>query len=217
MATFGPQAASGASDSAAIGTLTWGTTSNVTASDDSRSVTTAGAEGAITHYLLITYDTSSLPSFSSLDGLQPLVEGSRVGTGGVANEYRIRIVKNGTVSTTELGSGASLGTSDGNVTYGGVSNLCGETWANGDTIGLAVSYTIPGGEVGVDETSARVDYSSLTVTYTAGGAAGQPTRRRFGLSRFFNGGFPLGVSGVQYFRNLILPQRRLILPGLFTV
>jgi hypothetical protein len=169
MATFGPQAASGATDDATVGTATWGTLSNVTASDSTYATVTL--TGSLTsHYLKVTFDLSSLPSYSSLDGIQIPVIAKKTGPGG-ATESAIRIVLNGSIGTTNKSTAAALTGSDNTVTYGGTSDTWGETFTNGDTIGVAISY-VGGGNV-----VANVDYVTITITYTpaAGGSARQIT------------------------------------------
>ena len=163
-ASFGPQSASGATDDATVGTATWGTLSNVTASDSAYATVTL--TGALTsHYLKVTFDLSSLPSYSSLDGIQIAVTAKKGGMGG-ATESEIKIVKNGTIGTTNKSTAATLTGSNAVVTYGATNNTWGETFTNGDTIGVVISY------VGSGSVSASVDYVSATITYTAaaGGA-----------------------------------------------
>ena len=85
------------------------------------------------------------------------------GAGGV------RIVKGGTVSTTDLSTGTALPETDTYKTYGSSSNLWGETWTsddiNGSTFGFVISIVGYQGPTGTAPT-AQVDHIRITIHYT---------------------------------------------------
>lgn len=144
-----------------MGTRTWANPGNVTASDDSRATVSGdGESGGTSHYLKVTFDLSGMPSYSSIDGIQLSVEGSR-SSAGTGSENIIRLTKNGTVGGDNKSTGASLATTtDAVVTYGATNDTWSLSFTSGDTIGAVLSYNVGA------STAARIDYVSITITYT---------------------------------------------------
>jgi hypothetical protein len=168
MSTAGPNSPGTLADDAAIGTLTWGTTSNAAASDDAyASVTGAGA--AADHYLKASNFGFSIPSGATIDGITVEIEMSKTGP-GAPNDSTVKIVKaDGSIGSTNKGTAVNITTTDTYRTYGGAADLWSETWTDADIndvdFGVVFSSTHSG------NSTTRIDHIRITVNYTAGGGA----------------------------------------------
>jgi hypothetical protein len=155
-------AGTGAND-ASFGTAAWTTPTNITASDDARA-TQSLAAGATTQYLKASSFGFTIPSGATIDGI--VVEAEEFGGTGVV-EARARIVKaDATIGTTDKSTGAALPTSDTYRSYGGTTDLWGETWSataiNDSDFGFVFAAT---NGAGVSRT-VSVDHVRITVHYT---------------------------------------------------
>ena len=170
MATAGPNSTGTVVSDSTVGTEVWSNPSNATASDDSRATCTIGTgSGTIGEYLKCTNFGFSIPAGSTIDGITVEVEMSATQVNRV-RDNAVRIVKGGTIGSTDKASGTGWPTSDTYRTYGGAADLWGETWTvsdiNASTFGFAISPTA----TGAGTRDARVDHVRITIDYTAGGA-----------------------------------------------
>jgi hypothetical protein len=165
-ATAGPSSPGTLADDATVGTVAWTNPSNAAASDNSRA--TAGFPGGsldTTHYLKASDFGFSIPATATIDGITVETERSRSAFGAdVASTVRLRIIKSGSVSSTELTDSYTWTTTDTYVTSGGSSNLWGETWTpsniNSSSFGV-VLYT----ELNLGRTL-QIDHVRITIHYT---------------------------------------------------
>lgn len=165
-------AGTGANDSA-VGTLTWNSPGNITASDNTRSDSnyTSGAGTFYTNYLKATNFGFSIPAGATIEGI--VVEVEKLSDGNTANYYaydtEIKIIKGGTIGSTNKATATHWPTSEAFASYGGASDLWGETWSaadiNGSTFGVAVSAAIytTGSFIRI-----YVDSIRITVYYSSG-------------------------------------------------
>ncbi len=168
-------AGTGADDST-VGTVSWTNPGNATTSNGS--FATAGALfGDQTHYLKMTNFGFSIPSGATINGIQVIYDHlytpNTVSPG--PSWTVVKMVKNGTISGNNLGSGSML-SGQGNATFGSGSQLWGLTWTdtdiNASTHGVVCSVT----DTTFAGTTAKIDGTQMTVTYTVS-SGGVPPRR----------------------------------------
>lgn len=166
MAAQGPLSPGTEADDASIGTQVWDFISEGTAlSQDDGYASASLTVGQETHYIKVTNFGFSIPAGSTIQGIA--VEIERLC--GNCVDLSICIVKGGAISATDKSVGAAWPVSDLDSygTYGGASDLWGESWTaddiNASNFGVVFSASVPSG----GPFSARVDHVRITVTYTA--------------------------------------------------
>jgi hypothetical protein len=162
----------GANDSS-YGTVAWGSPTNIQVGTDSdRALFDPFASGVKTsQYLKATnFDFSAIPGGATIDGIEVKVR-RYCNTSSTCLDGRARIVKTGTIGSTDKSNGShwiSIGLET--ITYGGASDLWGETWSLSDiqnsTSGFALSATLSNGF-----SFAAVYWIGITVYYTEGGGS----------------------------------------------
>lgn len=152
---------------AAFGTTAWTNPGNATTENDTNATSTSAA----TRYLKATNFGLAIPSGASIEGIEFFFRKKDGGT-GIGKDARVRAVKaDGTVSTTDK---ADV-TNHMNATlkwksYGGVSDLWGESWAEADIedadFGVVIAESTAGKSTafGIDSVKVIVYYSSDTTT-----------------------------------------------------
>ncbi len=161
----GPNFPSSSVEDSSIGTATWTSVGNATASDNSRAGSSLGSS-QITRYIKATNFGFSIPGGATIDGI--LVEWEvSIGMGSnPVTDHAVRIVKGGTIGSTDKSSGTAWTTSDVFLSHGGASDLWGETWTpadiNATNFGAALSAI---GSV-TAPSMPQVDSVRITVTYT---------------------------------------------------
>jgi len=159
-----------------VGTVAWALTNQAYDSDNSRTQVEGTFGTRYSNYLKATnFSLSSIPNGATITGIQVDIEKSAFEDGAdYITDYVVRIVKpNGTVGTTNLAAtSVHWPISDAYASYGGSTELWGESWTVGDAsstdikdtdFGVVLSVTINGGSNG---TLAYVDYIRLKVYYT---------------------------------------------------
>lgn len=145
---------------------TWVNPGNVSASDNIYSTfgnLTAGI-GSYTDYLVATNFGFSIPSGVTINGI--VVEVERSDPNFRTADYRVRIVKGGTISAAERASGSSYPSSDSYQSYGNAGDLWGESWTQADInatdfgVAIAAQRSVNGGTTG-----GRVDHIRIIVFY----------------------------------------------------
>lgn len=166
MASQGPNYAGTGENDASYGSNDWVNPGNITAED--ASVSTFLAFGADTsNYLKATNFGFSIPSGATIDGI--LVEILITDNGGTGLDDRVRIVKGGTISTTDLSTGAGIPNAEAYVSYGGATNLWGESWTDSDI--NASNFGVVYAAVTTEFTSVQVNTIRVTVYYTSAAGA----------------------------------------------
>jgi len=154
-------------DDNATGTIEWINPMNATTSDNVYATFTSPID-ATSHYLKATNFGFSIPSGATINGI--LVEIERIvptgGTGQV-NDSEIKIVKsNGTIGDTNKSTGATWSATESYISFGGSSDLWGETWTaadiNDSDFGVVLSATISNQFVA---SYGRVDHIRITVYF----------------------------------------------------
>lgn len=174
MATQGPLNAGTAANDSSFGTVAWSNLTNITASDNSR--VGASATG-YTQYLKVTNFGFSIPSGATINGVTVSVERRSAAGVSMAKDARVRIVKGGTIGSTDKASSSAWPyTTDGTATYGSSSDLWGETLTdtdiNNSTFGMAIAATKFGGKA--PSFGPEIDTVTITIDYTAAGGGSTP-------------------------------------------
>lgn len=180
-ATSGPNIAGTGADDSAIGTLTWTNPGNITSHNATYATNTSSA-GNATHYLKGTNFGFSIPAGATIDGITVEIFAFKSGSGGGSySDSTIKIVKaDGTIGSTNKATSTQLGATPGAyITYGGSSDLWGETWTASDI--NDADFGVVGSWTSATNTSAiSVDDYRITIAYTAASTT----------SKFFFGFFP---------------------------
>lgn len=149
-----------------IGTVSWASPGNITASDDTRATTNVGV-ASVSNWLVATnFDFSSIPNDAAILGVTGTIEASYLTSPTTVTSASF-VVGNAVVGTAKTLSQA-LTSSDASYTVGSASDLWGYAITPAvlkvSTTGFAVSFT---GGAGLSTTS--VDAMWLTVEYAQPG------------------------------------------------
>jgi len=156
-------------DDATVGTVAWSNPDNAKVSDNVYA--TATNIGPVTsHYLKATNFGFSIPVGATINGI--LAEFERKTNSTPSVDSAIKIVKSdGTIGTTNKSTGAGWSTTEAYVSFGGESDLWGETWTytdiNDTDFGVVLSLVIDSGGNGPPGYVSSVDHIRITVYYTS--------------------------------------------------
>ncbi|MFY9328020.1 MAG: DUF6701 domain-containing protein, partial [Georgfuchsia sp.] len=153
---------------ASIGTQAWGTLTGPLASDDSWATATV-INSEITNYLKCTGYNFAIPAGATITGIEVAVEDHSART---INDYAVQLVKAGAIQTTNYATNTRFPGSDAYTTYGGGTDLWGNTWIAADinSANFGVAFAAQRGGYSSNDT-AYVDHMPITVTYTVPPAA----------------------------------------------
>lgn len=119
---------------------------------------------SITNYLVITNFGFNIPG-ATINGI--LVEIDRSDSNQLTSDYHIRIVKGGSIMSTDRSTGIHYPAIDAYQSYGGSSDLWGQSWSFSDInspnfgVAIAAQRNATGGI-----TAGSIDNVRITVTYT---------------------------------------------------
>ncbi len=162
----GPNSPDVGADDSSIGTITWSNPGNVISSNNGYA-TASLDDNIISHYLKATDFDFSIPSNAVINGITVDIE-KDVGSASRVKDYQVRIIKGGTVGSTNRSNTNFWSTTEAYVTYGSSSDLWGESWTYSDinnlNFGVAISAqkTVTAGGAVI----ASVDHIRITITYT---------------------------------------------------
>ncbi len=165
MATQGANQPGTVVSDATVGTIAWTNPNEAKASDDTWA---QAPSNGISEYLLCTNFGFTIPDGAGIDGITVTVEKNKFDAVTCTDEH-VKIVKGGSIGSTNKADTSTNwnSTTDSTASYGGVSDLWGETWAasdiNGSTFGVVVSSDMSGSP-GFD--IARIDQVLITVTFS---------------------------------------------------
>lgn len=131
-------------------------------------------QGVDSHYLKATNFGFSIPSGATINGIVAEIE-KKTDAGSDTTDKRVRIIKGGTIGSTDKSSGTAWETSDATSTYGSSSDLWGETWSHSDINGSTFGVAIAAGTSMAMMRTASVDNIQITVHYTIGTTDSQAT------------------------------------------
>jgi len=164
MATQGPYYTNTVTDVPGAGP-NWFPPENARLSDDSRALVSMTFAGLDSHQLQATDFQFTVPAGSTIDGITVEIEKRFTGVG--VQDRTVKLIKNGAVVGTNKASGSAWGGADAFVSYGGGTDLWGETWSvadiNATNFGVAlVAFATTSGT-----SDGEIDSFRITVTYTA--------------------------------------------------
>ena len=154
-------------DDATVGTQAWTNPGNAAVFGGSSATISTNAS-VTSHYLKCTnFGFSGLiPAGSTIDGIE-LIVGRNGGVFGTAKDNAVRLVKGGVIGTTDKKSATNWPQSVAAATYGGVSDLWGDTWTIADIessgFGAVISATLT---YSFFQVQANVDYIQIKVHYS---------------------------------------------------
>ncbi len=156
--------ASSATNNNAAGTVSWTNPTNVYTSDNNRATATM-AVSTISNYLDLTGFGLSVPSISSIVGIEVQIEKS-AGTSTRVYDNLIQLMVNGTPVGSDLKNTTAWPTTEASTTYGGSTNLWGRTWTASEisNLGLRIQANRNSSTGNV---AANIDYVTIKVYYTA--------------------------------------------------
>ena len=174
--TAGPSAVATGANDAGTGSLLWTNPGRVTVDDGSfADALNVGFSSTTTQYLKGTNPAGGAPGYSvpastTIDGIEVTL--SRKNTGGAAvTDARARIVKGGTIGSTDKSNGSNWSSTAETITYGGATDLWGLSWTNTDVnasdFGFALSATVGAGSIPPPPTGgdASVDWIKIKIYY----------------------------------------------------
>ena len=150
-------------DDSSVGSVAWSLTGTVYSSDDSYATISFGAPSSIGHYLTATNFEFEIPTSATILGIKVEVEKKAL-SGGV-NDNAVRMIKAGTVGTTERSAAGTWAASDTQVTYGSGSDLWGTTWTPSDINASNFGFAISPKDSGVGGSVGYIDHIRITVYY----------------------------------------------------
>ncbi len=154
-----------ATNDASVGTIAWSGLGNIQLPDNNRS-SAAMTNGATSNYLVTSTFGFSLPNCSAIEGIQVFVERSTNNT-PTARDSALRLVKGGVIGGNSLADTTTTWpTTDGTASYGGSSELWGQTWTCADIESAGFGTALSAFGLGTAG-NARVDTISMAVYYTA--------------------------------------------------
>lgn len=142
----------------AFGSPLWTDPGNAQTSDNAEAGAIPGAGN--TQYLHANNFGFNIPSPALIVGIEATIE--RRSTTGIITDSRVRIVKGGVIGATEKASGAAWPNVEAVQTYGGPSDLWGETWTaadiNANNFGVVLSVNGAADAAFVDHMALKVYY-----------------------------------------------------------
>lgn len=177
MASEGPRNPGTATSNNSYGTASWSSPNNSFTSNNSTAGVSVPTTGA-TEYLHVSNFGFSIPSGATIDGI--VVEVERDADYSLGSNYvsddRVRIVKGGSIGSTDKSSGALWPSADAYATYGSSSDLWGESWTDSDINSSTFGFVIAAKMFGGVPFAAYVDHIRITVYYTEGGGGAGAAR-----------------------------------------
>ncbi|MFA6416366.1 MAG: immunoglobulin-like domain-containing protein [Candidatus Paceibacterota bacterium] len=162
--TIGPNNPGTNVDDSSVGKVAWTNRDDNKTSNDKYATTQGMNSGSVTVYLKATNFGFSIPAEAIIDGIVVAVE--RKASDKSFFDNAIRIVKEGKVGSEDKSSKDTWLTTDSTVTYGGPSDLWGETWTSSDInskdFGLAVSVKKV---EGATNQKPSIDWVNISVSY----------------------------------------------------
>jgi hypothetical protein len=166
---MGPNTGSASNNTAlASSSRSWTTTANTYSSDNTYASfgNLSNTVGSFTDYLVVTGFNFNVPAGLSVLGISIEIERSDVN--GNTADHSIRIVKDGNIETAERSTGIAYPATDAYQSYGGSTDLWGQTWNYkelndpGFGVAIAAKRINTGGQ-----TQGRVDHVRITLYFQA--------------------------------------------------
>lgn len=164
MASQGPLSpASGAGDGSDVA---WSNVSNALSSNDSYATATLLITDSQTEYLAFSQFGFSIPAGSTINGIQVDIEAKQASGAEFGQIGGVAVTKDGVVSSATSFDGTVLGTSDAYESFGGATELWGETYTVAQVNASSFGVLFAGLNNGVAAVLS-LDHVRMTVYYTA--------------------------------------------------
>lgn len=170
MSTAGPTGVNSGTSAAGVN-VAWTNPGNVTTDDSNYAVASLSSGTPDSNQLVATYNGFSIGATDTIQGFTATVKRKRGGSGS-CNDLHVYLVIAGVTQTSgsDLASGTNWSATDETVTYGGVSNVWGQSAPVGATInGVATGVAIQAHRVSTNP-DASLQYITMTITYTVAGS-----------------------------------------------
>lgn len=159
-------------DDSTVGTQIWANPNNTQASDDTYATAAMGGN-VQSHYIKATnfgFTIGQVSDGSTIDGIEVAFEVREdEGTDRFVRDESVKIVKGGTIGSTEKASNTRLTRRDTSIIIGSPTDKWGETWTPADIrasgFGVAVSLKET---LGLGATDTFFDHIEITIYLTAG-------------------------------------------------
>jgi hypothetical protein len=155
-------------DDPLIGSQTWSNPGYVITSDNNRASANMNTANIISHYLKTTGFGFDIPTGRTILGIVAEVERSESGTTLRVSDNSVKLVKGGVISGDDKSTGIDWPSADEYITYGGSSDLWGQTWTPADINASNFGFVISAKkDSSTNSRSAQINYIRITVYYTA--------------------------------------------------
>lgn len=179
MSISGPNIVGTGANNTGVGTNVWNSPSNITASDNTESLSTGAGTSEISNYLFGTNPGFSIPSTDQIDGIEVTIHrraNRPFSTDGAYDEY-VQLIKGGTVvGSNKAATGTQWPVAEAPVTYGGPTDKWGTTWTysdiNSSSFGAALAVDFIVNNLDEITVTARVDTIEITIYHSIAGGSG---------------------------------------------
>lgn len=151
-------------DDNSTGSATWSSTANATRKDGN--YVTASLNNSQSHYLKISDLGLALPSNVTVTGIVIEVDKGRNQFSNPVYDNAVRIVKGGTIGSTDKSTLTDWGTTGSYDSYGGSSDLWGETWSPSDINSSDFGFVISAKETAGGAATAAIDHIRVKVYFS---------------------------------------------------
>jgi hypothetical protein len=153
-------------DNSSVGTVAWTNPGNVSVVDGTfATATVTNTSAQTTHYIVATGMGFSIPANATIAGIT--VEWDRkVNTASNTADNAVRLVKAGSIETTDRSSGSTWQTGLNYIQYGGTSDLWGDTWTPSDINSAGFGAAISAKTTSAVNRTFSIDWVRITVYYT---------------------------------------------------
>lgn len=128
-------------------------------------------------YILCTnygFTTSDVPSDATVNGIEVVFKRKTESNSGSTTDNSVKIIKGGSVSGTEMGTGTAWSTTLREDTYGGASSLWGLSWSPSDIHSSTFGVALASKASGSINKLAELDVAKIRIYYTPAGGAVTP-------------------------------------------
>ena len=156
-----------ASTSNAVGTKDWTNPNNIKTADSTSATVDFGASVSSTYYLKATNFGFGLSTSSLITGIIVSVKemNDKGSPSNYANDVNVKLIKGGTVQSTNKATNTDRAETVTTTTYGGINDLWGGTWTYADIndsgFGIALSYTGLGSIINIYSVKITIYYQAI--------------------------------------------------------
>ena len=151
-----------------IGTVAWTNPSRAQTSNDSYATAPFSSSGDASNYLKCTNFGFSVPTNSTIQGIKVEWEYSNT-SGGTIQDNASRIVKGGTIGTTDKSTATAWPGTDTFVAYGSSADLWSDSWTPSDINSSGFGAALSASQNSGGSRTASVDSVRITVSYVTCG------------------------------------------------